>query len=49
MEATSEPGIASARVLRYGVDAPLSERRQLRAGPLTAVLENGDLRYVRAG
>ena len=37
------------RAIRYGVDAPLPERRDLRAGPLTAVLEGGDLRYVRLG
>src|SRR5262245_59192362 len=44
-------GVAPApfRVVRYGVDRPLPERRILHAGPLTAVLENGDLRYVRAG
>lgn len=34
------------RVMRYGVDAALPERRELRAGPVTAVLEEGDLRYV---
>ncbi len=39
----------SARVMRYGVDAPLPEQRMLRAGPLTAVLEQGDLRYISAG
>jgi len=37
------------RVIRYGVDEPLPEQRPLRAGPLTAVLEGGDLRYVSAG
>lgn len=37
------------RVVRYGVDEPLPARRLLRAGPLTAVLEGGDLRYVRYG
>jgi hypothetical protein len=36
----------SVRVVRYGVDAPLPERRALEAGPLSAVLEGGDLRYV---
>ena len=36
-------------VIRYGVDRPLPEQRALRAGPVTAILENGDLRYVRAG
>jgi len=39
----------SVRVRRYGVDAELPARRELRAGPLTAVLENADLRYVRFG
>ncbi len=37
------------RVIRYGVDEPLPERRTLRAGPVTAVLEGGDLRYVKVG
>jgi hypothetical protein len=33
----------------YGSPEPLPVRRVLRAGPLTAVYEAGDLRYVRAG
>jgi hypothetical protein len=37
------------RVMRYGVDRPLPDRRKLRAGPLTAELEGGDLRYICAG
>ena len=37
----------SANVVRYGREEPLPERVPLRAGPLSAVLENGDLRYVR--
>jgi hypothetical protein len=37
------------RVLFYGKDEPLPERVPLRAGPLTMVYENGDLRYVRYG
>lgn len=37
------------RVKRYGVDVDLPQRRTLRAGPLTAVLENADLRYVMFG
>ena len=37
------------RVKRYGVDADLPARRTLRAGPLTTVLENADLRYVKFG
>jgi hypothetical protein len=36
-------------VIRYGSDEPLPERLILRAGPVSAVLENGDLRYVRLG
>ncbi|MCC6314502.1 MAG: hypothetical protein IT337_10865, partial [Thermomicrobiales bacterium] len=36
-------------VMRYGREEPLPERRELRAGPLTAVLEHGDLRLVRLG
>lgn len=39
----------TTNMIRYGSDAPLPERRTLRAGPLTAVLEQGDLRYVRLG
>src|SRR5262249_46811078 len=49
MATTTESGPVPIRVIRYGIDAPLPERRTRRAGPLTAVLENGDLRYVRAG
>jgi hypothetical protein len=33
----------------YGSPEPLPRRRELRAGPLTAVYEAGDLRYVRVG
>ncbi len=44
-----EPGTIPARAIRYGVDAPLPETRLLRAGPLSAVLERGDLRHVRLG
>jgi len=35
--------------IRYGSNEPLPERRTLHAGPLTAELENADLRYVRVG
>ncbi len=38
-----------ARAFQYGRDEALPERRTLRAGPVTAVLEGGDLRYVRLG
>ena len=34
---------------QYGQDEPLPQRHDLRAGPLTAVLEGGDLRYVKLG
>ncbi|MGI9253434.1 MAG: hypothetical protein ACR2J8_06795, partial [Thermomicrobiales bacterium] len=37
----------SPNVMRYGRESDLAEQVQLRAGPATAVLENGDLRYVR--
>src|SRR4051812_6683440 len=37
------------RVVQYGKDEPLPERREVRAGPLTATLEGGDLRYVKLG
>src|SRR5690242_4932251 len=37
------------RVIRYGVDRPLAERRVVHAGPLPAVLEGADLRYVQVG
>jgi hypothetical protein len=36
-------------VVRYGREEALPKRRVLRAGPVTAVLEGGDLRYVRLG
>src|SRR5215218_10662306 len=38
-----------ATVSQYGKDEPLPPRHNLRAGPLTAVLEGGDLRYVKLG
>src|SRR5215212_914833 len=38
-----------AAVSRYGLQKPLPQRNDLRAGPLTAVLESGDLRYVKLG
>jgi hypothetical protein len=37
------------RVVQYGKDEPLPERHEVRAGPLTAILEGGDLRYVKLG
>ncbi|HLZ09519.1 MAG TPA: hypothetical protein VKT80_13070, partial [Chloroflexota bacterium] len=37
------------RVLLYGRDEALPEQRVLRAGPLTALLDAGDLRYIRVG
>lgn len=36
-------------VKRYGVDQPPAARRAVRAGPLSLVLEGGDLRDVRLG
>src|SRR5438128_1130651 len=37
------------RVLYYGKDEPLPVRRALRAGPLSLLYEEGDLRYIRLG
>ncbi|MCS6848247.1 MAG: hypothetical protein RMN52_11100 [Anaerolineae bacterium] len=37
-----------SRIL-FGSDQPLTERIPLRAGPLTMIYENGDLRYIRYG
>ena len=48
-EPRSAPEHFPARAFQYGKDEPLPERRVLRAGPLTAVLEGGDLRYVQLG
>ena len=39
----------SVPVCYYGSPEPPPARRELRAGPLSAVYEAGDLRYVRAG
>lgn len=39
----------STGFLLRGTDEPPLERRALRAGPFTAVLENGTLRYVKLG
>ncbi len=38
-----------ANILRYGSAAPLPEEIPLRAGPLSLIYENGDLRYIRLG
>ncbi|REE86198.1 hypothetical protein A8990_11195 [Paenibacillus taihuensis] len=35
------------RQLRYGTAEAMPERKRLQAGPLTAVLEDGGLRYIR--
>jgi D-apionolactonase len=39
----------SVNMKRYGSYSALPERRTLHAGPVTAVLENADLRYIRFG
>ncbi|MFN8440936.1 MAG: hypothetical protein U0175_09210 [Caldilineaceae bacterium] len=39
----------SKQVLYYGSDRPLPTQQPLRAGPLTAIFEAGDLRYIRLG
>jgi hypothetical protein len=39
----------TANVKRYGSAEPLPEHRLLRAGPVSALLENADLRHVRFG
>lgn len=39
----------TVNLIRYGLAEPLPERRKLAAGRLTAVLENGGLRYIRYG
>ncbi len=36
-------------VMRYGVESSLPESIPLRAGPLSLVFDNGDLRYIRLG
>jgi D-apionolactonase len=44
-----EAGTLPKNVLYYGVDAPLPEQIALRAGALSLIYENGDLRYIRLG
>src|SRR5437016_10713906 len=39
----------SRNVLYSGNERPLPARQSLRAGPLTLVFEEGDLRYIRLG
>lgn len=39
----------SESVLLYGLDAPLPQTLTVRAGPLTATIEEGTLRFVRVG
>src|SRR5215213_2404801 len=48
-EQQGEPVAFPAPVSQYGKEEPLPPRHNLRAGPLTAVLEGGDLRYVKLG
>jgi hypothetical protein len=36
-------------VLYYGEEAPLPQRKALRAGPLSLIYQAGDLRYIRLG
>jgi hypothetical protein len=48
-EHQGEPAAFPAPVSQYGQNEPLPRRHHLRAGPLTAVLEGGDLRYVKLG
>jgi hypothetical protein len=33
----------------FGTEEPLPEQRRLTAGPLTATLENGQLRWIKVG
>ncbi|HLG79118.1 MAG TPA: hypothetical protein VKX46_22080, partial [Ktedonobacteraceae bacterium] len=37
----------SGTILYYGTETPLPEQQQLRAGPLTAIYEQGELRTIR--
>lgn len=39
----------SKNVLYYGVEEPLPAQIPLRAGPLSLIYENGDLRYIKLG
>ncbi|MBW3633503.1 MAG: hypothetical protein KY456_10815, partial [Chloroflexi bacterium] len=48
-EERTGPVAFPAPVIQYGKNEPLPEDYDLRAGPLTAVLEGGDLRYVKLG
>src|SRR5215207_885468 len=48
-EERTGPVAFPAMVSQYGKEEPLPPRHNLRAGPLTAVLEGGDLRYVKLG
>ena len=36
-------------ILYYGIDEPLPQQIPLRAGPLSLIYENGDLRYIKLG
>ncbi len=42
-------GILPRNVIYYGSDEPQPEQVSLRAGPLSTILEAGDLRYIRLG
>ncbi len=48
-ENATDPVDFSANVSRFGKEEPLPQHYALRAGPLSAILEGGDLCYVRLG
>ena len=43
------PETPSRAIMRFGTDEPAAESRLLTAGPLTAELDAGNLRYIRYG
>src|SRR4051812_30475141 len=48
-EERTGPVTFPAKVSQYGLNESLPERHELRTGPLTTILEGGDLRYVKLG
>jgi hypothetical protein len=47
--AKEQESMLPKNVLYYGKEEPLPERIPLRAGPLSLIYEEGDLRYIKLG
>src|SRR5262245_8312444 len=46
---TEEDSMTERGIKLFGTDEPVPHRRLLTAGPITATLENGQLRWIKVG